>query len=264
MKPILLSFLGYDLHSAPVFAWLAALAATLYLRSRRTALGLSLEDFWGLIFALMLGVFAGSVGVYAVLYGRGLAANLGRLLDGRVAGGSFFGVFWGAAAAAFLFCRRRKLASAPVADALGAAAVLGLVLMRLGCLLNGCCYGRPTGGAWGIVFKDRMSGVPATLLGVPLHPTQLYEAAGAGLIFLLLHSVVAPRIRKGGLRPGSAFLLSVALYALLRFGEDFLRASDPGRITFFGLSTAQLLALLSLSGAGVVLAAAQWRKIKNR
>ncbi|MBI5241660.1 MAG: prolipoprotein diacylglyceryl transferase [Elusimicrobia bacterium] len=251
MRPILLSFLRHDLHSAPVFAWLAALAATLYLRSRRRALGLTEEDFWGLIFALMLGVFAGSVGVYAALYGRGLAANLGRLLDGRVAGGSFFGVFWGAAAAAVLFCRRRGLAIAPVADALGAAAMSGLVLMRLGCLLNGCCYGRPTGSSWGIIFRESTGGVPRELLGVPLHPAQLYEVVGAGLIFLLLHSAVLPRIRRGGLRPGSAFLLSAALYALLRFAEDFLRASDPGRLLFCGLSTGQLLALLSLLGAGL-------------
>ena len=250
MKPILLSFLCYDLHAAPVFAWLAALSATLYLRSRRTALGLSLEDFWGLIFALMLGVFVGSVGDYAVLYGRGLAANLGRLLDGRVAGGSFFGVFWGATAAAFLFCRRRGMAIAPVADALGAAAILGLVFMRVGCLLNGCCYGRPTGSSWGIVFWDRMSGVPRELLGIPLHPTQLYEAGGAGIIFLLLHLVVAPRLRKGELRPGTGFLLCISLYAVLRFVEDFFRASDPGRLAFAGLSTAQLLALLILAFAG--------------
>ncbi|MDD5628684.1 MAG: prolipoprotein diacylglyceryl transferase [Elusimicrobia bacterium] len=262
MKPILLSLLGYDLRSAPALAWVAALFATLYLWSRRKDLNLSEEDFWGLIFALMLGVFVGSVGVYAVLYGRGLAANLGRILGGRVPGGSFFGVFWGAAAAAFLYCRWRRLACAPVADALGAAAVLGLVPMRFGCLLNGCCYGRPTAADWGIVFADRASGVPRALLGVPLHPAQLYEAAGAGLIFALLQWGVMPRIRKGMLRPGSAFLLSVVLYALLRFAEDFLRASDPGRVTCAGLSTAQLWALLSFCAAGGFLAAQARAKLK--
>ncbi len=250
MKPILLSFFNYDLRSAPVFAGLGALAAMLYLRSRRSALGLTWEDFWGLLLALMLGVFVGGVGTYVLLYGPGPTVNLERLLRGHVAGGSFLGVFGGAVAAAFLFCRQRALALSPVADALGSAAALGLVFMRVGCLLNGCCYGRPTGSSWGIVFRDGASRIPHELLGVPLHPIQLYEAGGAGIIFLWLHFVVSPRMRRGAMKPGSGFLFCMSFYAVLRFVGDFFRASDPGRLAFAGLSTAQLLVLFILALAG--------------
>ena len=250
MWPMLLSCGSFGLRSVTVFEGLGALAAFLYLRCRRQRLGLDLDGFWALVLALMPGVFAGGIGTYTVLYGPGLAVNLDRLLRGQVSGGSFFGVFWGAAAAAFLFCRSRRLSFAPIADALGAGSALGLVLMRLGCLLNGCCYGRPTGRSWGIVFRDPASRVPRDLLGVPLHPTQLYEAGGAALIFLLLHWAMTPRIQRGASRPGSAFLLCVASYAALRFMEDFFRASDPGLLTLAGFTTAQLLSILTLAGAG--------------
>jgi len=252
MRPIILSWRDYDLHSAPVFAGLAVLAAYLYFRSRNKELGLSLDDFWTLMLSLMLGLFLGGVLVYASCYGPGLAHNLGALRRGAVAGGSFLGVFWGAAAAAYIFCRIRGLAFAPIADALGAAASLGLVPMRMGCLLNGCCYGRPTRLAWGIVFRDVHSAVARDLRGVALHPSQIYEGLGALVIFLFLHLGMLPRTRNGRARPGAAFLLFIALYASLRFALDFLRGSDPGNITGAGLSTAQLFSLLSL---GVVAAA---------
>ena len=138
MWPIFLSGGGYELRSAAVFSGLGALAALLYARSRREHRGISLEDFWGLMLVLLLGLLVGGVGVHIVLYGMGPVANLERLLQSRVSGGSFFGVFWGAAAAGFLFCRSKRLAFSPIADDLGAAAALGLAIMRVGCLFNGC------------------------------------------------------------------------------------------------------------------------------
>lgn len=163
----------------------------------------------------------------------------------------------GAAAVAWLFCRVHKRAFAPIADVLSAGAALGLVFMRVGCILNGCCFGMPTGSGWGLVFRDPASRVPRELLGVALHPVQLYEAAGAGLILLVLHLTVLPRIRRGALRPGSAFLVCAALYGALRFVEDFWRASDPGLVLLAGLTTAQLFSLLCLAGAAAGI-------IKNR
>jgi phosphatidylglycerol:prolipoprotein diacylglycerol transferase len=123
--------------------------------------------------------------------------------------------------------------------------------MRLGCILNGCCHGVSAGGGWGIVFRDPACRIPRELLGVTLHPVQLYEAAGAALIFLLLHGAVLPRLRRGALKPGSGFVLFVGLYGVLRFVEDFWRAGDPGLLSAAGLSTAQLLGLFCVAAAAV-------------
>lgn len=251
MRPILFTAFGYQIVSAPVFSGLAALAAYLYFERGKKKLPLSEDDFWGVIAALAFGVFAGAVGFYALAYGPGLRGNLLFLLRHRdAAGGSFLGTYLGAAGAAFLYCRFRRLPYAPVGDTLGAAAPLGLCVMRLGCFLNGCCYGRPTTLPWGVIFRQ---GVPLALRGVPLHPTQLYESAGSLLIFLLVDRGVRPRIASGALRPGDALAASVALYALLRFGVDFLRAGDPGVLAPLGLSLAQWAGLATMAGV-----AARW------
>jgi len=251
MRPILFSFLQYDVRSAPVFAGVGVLCACLYFRSQKRALGLSLDDFWNLMLALMVGLFLGAVLFYAALYGQGLASNLAPLRRGAVAGGSFFGVLWGAAAGAYLFCRVQRRPFGLMADVLAASAALGLVPMRVGCLLNGCCHGSPTDLPWAVVFRDRWSAVPAKLLGVPLHPSQFYEAAAAFAFFLVLHLEVLPRVRDRRLEAGSGFLLFVAAYALWRLATDPLRGSDPGLLSVAGLSTAQLVSLLSLAGAAL-------------
>jgi phosphatidylglycerol:prolipoprotein diacylglycerol transferase len=239
MRPILFVAFGRPFASAPVFAGLAALAAALYFERRRADLGFSEDDFWTLMLCLMVGVFMGSVGLYFLAYGGGLAGNVDYLRRYRmVAGGSFLGTFAGATAALVVFCRLRRKPFWPVADVLAAAAPLGLIFMRIGCLLNGCCYGVPTQRAWGIVFSGQCA-VRPELRGIPLHPTQLYEAVGDLAIFLLLHFAVRPRIKKGGLVAGDGLFIFAGLYGFLRFGVDFLRAGDPGIVSPLGLSLAQ-------------------------
>ena len=236
MRPILFHAFGFGFGSARVFAGLAALASYLVFESRRKELALSDDDFWGLMGALALGTILGAIVFYAVAYGSGLAANLSYWRARRdIAGGSMLGAWAGAAAAAALFCRRKGKPFGPAADALGAAAPLGLAVMRFGCLLNGCCFGKPTTLPWGITFNVP-SAVPQALRGKPLHPAQLYEAAAALLIFEAVRRCSHPR---GPLASGRGLLLSAGLYGAARFAIDFLRGGDIGIIAPLGLSVAQ-------------------------
>lgn len=246
MRPVLFEAFGRPFAASPVFAGLAALAAALYFERRRSDLGLSEEDFWTLMLFLMAGVFLGSVGLYFLVYGGGLEGNVVFVRRyGTIAGGSFVGTFAGATGALAVFCRLRQKSFWPVADVLAEAAPLGLVFMRIGCLLNGCCYGIPTKLPWGIVFRGPCA-VRPELRGIPLHPTQLYEAAGALGIFLILNFAVRPRIKKGRLLPGDGISISAGLYGLLRFFVDFLRAGDPGIVSPWGLSLAQWAGLAAM------------------
>ena len=250
MKPFLFAALGYQIASAPVFAGLAALASYFYFERRAGALGVDNEDFWGLIACLAAGVFAGAVGFYALAYGGGLSRNVSFLLRNRtVAGGSFLGTYLGAASASWLYCRARRLRFGPVADVLAAAAPLGLSIMRIGCLLNGCCEGTPTRLPWGIVYRG-VSAVPPRLRGIPLHPTQLYEAFGSLAIFAVIDRALRPRIADGRLREGDALAVSIGLYGALRFGVDFVRAGDPGVGAMAGLTLAQWMAAAAMAACG--------------
>ena len=236
MRPVLFSFFQFEMRSAAAFAGLSALAAFLYFRTRRRDMRLSLEELWGLVLSMMVGVFLGGPIAHLALYGPGFFHNLERTWQARrLLGGSFFGVFLGATLAALLYCRRRGLGFWAVADALGAAGFLGLAVMRVGCLLNGCCYGLETDIFCAIVYTNPASNGP---VGIPVHPTQIYEIIYNLIVFVVL------LLLRGRFRPdGSLFLIYLTLYSLWRFGIDFIREGTP---FLFGLHEAQVISIIVL------------------
>ena len=84
---------------------------------------------------------------------------------------------WRDAIAGLIYILWKKMPLWKTADVLAPSIALGSVFGRAGCLLNGCCYGRPTDVPWAITFTNplahELSGTP---LGVPLHPTEIYDA----------------------------------------------------------------------------------------
>jgi phosphatidylglycerol:prolipoprotein diacylglycerol transferase len=113
--------------------------------------------------------------------------------------------------------------------------VLAQALGRVGCTINGCCYGLPTSLPWGIVYTDPESYAP---LGVAVHPTQLYE-----IVFLLIVFGVLFALRKRFQPDGSLFLIYLSVYSLWRLGIDFIRDGTP---FLFGLHQAQVIGIVVL------------------
>lgn len=257
MKPILFHLFGLQAASAPAFAGIAALAAYLYFAFRRRRLGLSDEDFWVLMGTLAIGVFAGSVLFYAVFYGGGWLRNWEHWRSSHgIAGGASMGTFAGAFGALAAFCRWRRVAFWPLADATAAAGALGLFFMRVGCLLYGCDYGRPTTMPWAIVFSGPCA-VPKSLRGIPLHPTQIYEGLAGLVIFFFLAAFVQPKIDRGEWRHGDGAFSFLALYGAARFFLDFTRASDPGVWSPLGLNVTQWVCAVAALAAACSL---RWRR----
>jgi phosphatidylglycerol:prolipoprotein diacylglycerol transferase len=169
------------------------------------------------------------------------------------AGGVFYGGFLAALLFAAWYTWRYHLPYLKTADAFAPGVALGHAIGRLGCFCSGCCWGKPTALPWGVTFTDpyahEMFGVP---LGVPLHPTQLYEALAEALIF----TVLMWRWKKKAF-DGQIVALYLALYGAARFAIEFVR-DDPDRGFLFSglLSTSQFIALLMLALATVI----WWRK----
>jgi len=151
------------------------------------------------------------------------------------AGGVFYGGLIGALVVGVLYMRRQRLPALETLDAFGPGLALGQGIGRIGCFAAGCCWGQACERAWAVTFTDveahRLVGVP---LGVAIHPTQLYEAAGALAIFGVLYWWFG---RSSG--PGTVIGLYLMLSGMTRFAVEFVRAHEQGNPFGGPLSVAQ-------------------------
>jgi phosphatidylglycerol:prolipoprotein diacylglycerol transferase len=170
---------------------------------------------------------------------RTFTANPRELLTLARSGGVFYGGLILAVTVALLYIRKVGLPFWTTTDVFAPGIALGHVVGRFGCLFAGCCYGRPTTLPWGITFTDPFAAANVgTPLGVPLHPTQLYEA-GAELLILI---VLLTTEKKGRSFAGRTFWLYMLLYAISRFIIEFFRGDERGAVGMF--STSQFISLV--------------------
>jgi len=157
----------------------------------------------------------------------------------EIIGGSgltIYGAILGALLGIWIYSKFSGLHFGYCADWIAPYVILAQAIGRVGCTINGCCYGIPTSLPWSIVYTHPGSAAP---LWVSLHPTQIYE-----IIYNLIVFGVLLKLR-GRLRPdGSVLLLYLVLYAAWRFGIGFLREGTP---ILFGLHQAQVVSLIVLA-----------------
>lgn len=150
--------------------------------------------------------------------------------------------------AALVACRRCvRLPLWRVGDVLMPGLALAHAAGRVGCFLAGCCFGRPSGVPWAVTFPEE--GLCRTP-GIPVHPTQLYEAGGELVVCGLLLSVLRRRHLDG-----DVFLAYFALYPALRLAVEPLRGDLERGLAWNGPFTfAQLTSALVFACAVTLLA----------
>jgi phosphatidylglycerol:prolipoprotein diacylglycerol transferase len=127
-------------------------------------------------------------------------------------GGLIAGVIFGIG-----FLKAKKVSVREAIDVVAPQIALGIAIARVGCFLNGCCFGTETGLPWACRFPaDSQAGW--VLPGVGLHPTQLYSSAANLVIFLFLR-----RFLRSKPRSGMVFFAFLIAYGLWRFVIDYLR-----------------------------------------
>lgn len=238
---------------------LAAAAAGTWLslvRGRRmgfdadTILSLGTEVFlWGLVGARLFYVLE----YRDQFFGPGIsfADSLSRIAN--IAGGGLvvFGSLPTAALAAWRFATRRGLSLVKLADCIAPGLLLGLAIGRVGCFLNGCCYGGPCDLPWAVRFPDGTAPAaeyPAADGGsLPLHPAQLYAAVDAALL-----AVLAVAFTPLARRDGEVFAVVLTLHPISRMLLEIIRVDEPPALGT-PLSISQLVSLVLLA-----LAAALW------
>lgn len=181
-----------------------------------------------------------------------------------------YGSILGGTAAFLLYWAWRRFPLRPTMDAIAPAVALGIAIGRLGCFLNGCCYGDLCEWPWAVAFPPdsppwwdqvrnqllpealpfldsiRSGEVPAGVpWSRPVHPTQLYSTVGCVIITLLLMAYFPVRRRDG-----QVFALLMIAYPIHRFLVEWLRA-DEGSIVL-GMTISQTLSVVILA-AGLIL-----------
>ncbi len=146
----------------------------------------------------------------------------------------FYGGFLGAIAAIIIFARVKKQKIMPFLDFVATALPLGQAFGRIGCLLNGCCYGVPCHLPWSV-----------NIAGAQRHPTQLYETLYCAALYLTLLFCY-----RRNMKPGRIAALYLFLYPVGRFMIEFLRGDE--RQQLLGLTVAQAASLLFVA-AGLLL-----------
>ncbi len=147
---------------------------------------------------------------------------------------AWHGGLFAATFAGIRFIRKKGLPLTTMLDLVAPYAALGESIGRIGCFLNGCCYGREV--SWGIYFPIHHA---------HLHPTQLYTMAGLFILFLLLR-----RYRKISRIPGDVFVSYLFGAALLRFVIEFFRADHY--VLVLGLSVYQWVCVVLIAVAAYV------------
>src|SRR6266540_4415043 len=167
--------------------------------------------------------------------------NPSELLSLAQSGGVFYGGLILAVAVALWYLWRHKMPMWTVCDVFAPGIALGHVVGRLGCLMAGCCYGRPTDLPWGITFTDHFANANVgTPLGMALHPTQLYEAGAELLVLIFLLTTE----KRGRPFAGRTFWSYMFLYGVSRFIIEIYRGDPRGFVLGGALSTSQFISVL--------------------
>jgi phosphatidylglycerol:prolipoprotein diacylglycerol transferase len=160
---------------------------------------------------------------------------------------AYYGGFVFASAFGLYYARKHRLGMWRMADLAAPWIALGLALTRMGCFLNGCCYGKVTDVAWAVRFprgsavqeaQEKAGLIAAGAPPLPVHPTQLYLAALNLLTFFLLYFVFRGRKRFHG----ELFAWLLICKGVFRSFVEIWRDDERG-VLFGWLSTSQLLSI---------------------
>ncbi len=145
---------------------------------------------------------------------------------------TFYGALLFAIPGAIWYCRRRRLDFLQVGDLAAPYLLIAQAIGRIGCFLEGCCYGAPTSGPLGVHFPGH---------ALARHPTQLYESVIDLALAALLLGLFRPRSRGRG----ELFGWMLALYGAARATIELWRDDPRGGLG--PLSTSQILAIPAIA-----------------
>ncbi len=217
---------GWDIKAYVVFTLLAAVIVLWGTYSLAVRRGLPKRPVICALLCMTVAAFVGA----RLLY---VATDLGpyltepwRIFSFDLSGFSLYGGLMCAVLAGMASAKIFKFDVWKLGDAAAPFLGLGIAAMRVGCFLNGCCFGTVTSLPWGVTFPlfspahlyQMSQGISGPFSVAPVHPTELYELAAA-----LMGSLIAVRVLKKKRFHGAAILAFTLWFTAFRFFNNFLR-----------------------------------------
>lgn len=254
--------------SIPIYAYgfmlmVGFLVVVFVARIKAKAEGINPEDISNLgIYTVFAGILGGRT-FYVIQNFDAYKHNLLDIFKIYEGGLVFYGGLAASIAAIIVYSKIKKLPVLKTIDIVAYAFALGVVFGRIGCFLNGCCWGDVCSPEllWAVTFpksvdaNSLIDGSPAFLhhlgLGLvsvsdsrslPIHPTQIYSALGNLSIFFIINALFKYRRRDGEIT-----LLFCALYSVMRFIVEIFRDDNP--LLFDGLTISQNASILVFTAA---------------
>ena len=248
MHPIAFDLGPFPIHWYGVLVALGFVAGLWTASRRGLRSGVAADNIIDLGPWLILGAIVGARTLYVISYWSESFAGrpIGEIFAVWRGGLVYYGGLIGATLACIFYLRMKKLPFWKVADILAPSIALGSVFGRIGCLLNGCCYGRACNLPWAIRFPP---GNPLSPPTYPVHPTQIYDS----LLNLCLYAFLAWLYRRRKF-DGQVFGVYLVCYAVLRSFVETFRGDYPEHQHYLGgwATPAHLVSILILA-AGLVL-----------
>ena len=202
-----------------------------------------------LCFAAMLGGILGARLFYVLLNYDDYLKNPAEIIRIDHGGLVFYGGLFGAGITGVWLVRKIGLNGWAVADLFALALPLGQAVGRIGCFINGCCFGKPS-ASWFAYRYPADSSVWTTQVHnhliasdanecLPVLPVQLFQS-GINLVIWGILLIIAPKVT----RKGQLFSWYIILYSIGRFLNEFNRG-DYVRY-YWGLTVSQVICLLLL------------------
>lgn len=234
---------SFTIHSYGLFLAFSFLVGIYLARKRAVKFGEDPENVLSLAYYILISSIVGARLFYVVLNWSEFA---GRRLDiinifKGIGGLIFYGGFILAVVVSILYMRAKKMNIWRTSDIIAPGLALGLGFTRIGCFLNGCCFGLPAGEFPGIIFP---AGSPAgaSFPGIPLHPTQIYSSANGFILAAVL--ILAERHRSFD---GYTFWLFTMIYGIFRLVIEMFRHQEEWLLMGIqGLSISQGISLLMI------------------
>lgn len=240
MHPVLFKIGPYQVYSYGAMLALAFLVCSFLAKRRAASIGMDGEKILDFTVLLIIsGVIGGRI-MFVILdleYFKARPLDIFKLWEGGLVwyGGLILAVISGA-----VFLRIYKMPVLKTADLMMPYVALGQAIGRIGCFLNGCCYGRPTTLPIGVIFSEAS--------GRAL-PTQLFESAAMFIVYLILRRRVPSN--------GRTFFLYLILYSVFRFFNEFIRGDNM--LIIMGLTFSQFISIIIFTVAAIL-----WKVIPSK